>query len=61
MIAGNTTAIVVTCSTFAAFFFVFRKIKSKNRVVEINPDENPVYATYEVHDDPVAEVGPTSD
>ena len=41
--------------TFIAVLVFIRQRKTKKE--EESSDENPVYATYEVHYDPVAEVG----
>ena len=53
-----TGAVVLVLLLIAAGVLVFtrqRKRRDKEKLPE-RVDENPVYATYEVHDDPVAEV-----
>ena len=60
-VALISVAVVLVCLLLAApvVWFILRK-KKRNQAEQDKKDErsdiNPVYGTYEVHDDPVAEV-----
>ena len=56
LIIGSITTVLALLIIAAVIgFFVFRK-RFGNKMKEERSDINPVYGTYEVHDDPVAEV-----
>ena len=57
LIIGSITTVLALLIIAAVIgFLVFRK-RFGNKKEEERSDINPVYGTYEVHDDPVAEVG----
>ena len=54
----GVVALVLLLVALAVVLFIWKRKKSNGRSGkgEEHSDFNPVYATYEVHDDPVAEV-----
>ena len=56
LIIGSITTVLALLIIAAVIGFLVLRKRFRNKKEEEKSDINPVYGTYEVHDDPVAEV-----
>ena len=59
VIVGSIGGLLVAAGAVVSSFYVYKRCRRSPQPEAYEDDENPVYATYAVHHDPVAEVATT--